>query len=321
MCEGITVLSLFDGISCGQIALQRSGIPVKAYYASEIKDIAIKVTMHHYPNTIQIGDVTKVSYSNGVLYTESKEYKVGTIDLLIGGSPCQDFSLLKQINQGKTLGLMGEKSRLFYEYLRLLNEVKPKYFLLENVKMSREREKELNDYLNVKAIYINSSLVSYQNRPRLYWTNIPGVKEPLDKHIDFQDYMERDEEKCRQYKVNRTPSREKMWNNGLGHTCIGACNNVTRSNKIFCITRKQDRFPNSGLIEFEDFCRYLTRSEIEGGQTLPIGYTDCLTYHQMQDVCGDGWTVDVISHIFSYLKPYLKQTYQQWLDDLLEVSE
>lgn len=141
MCEGITVLSLFDGISCGQIALQRSGIPVKAYYASEIKDIAIKVTMHHYPNTIQIGDVTKVSYSNGVLYTESKEYKVGTIDLLIGGSPCQDFSLLKQINQGKTLGLMGEKSRLFYEYLRLLNEVKPKYFLLENVKMSRERER------------------------------------------------------------------------------------------------------------------------------------------------------------------------------------
>lgn len=129
----------------------------------------------------------------------------------------------------------------------------------------------MNDYLNVKAIYINSSLVSYQNRPRLYWTNIPGVKEPLDKHIDFQDYMERDEEKCRQYKVNRTPSREKMWNNGLGHTCIGACNNVTRSNKIFCITRKQDRFPNSGLIEFEDFCRYLTRSEIEGGQTLPIG--------------------------------------------------
>lgn len=317
MSNGITVLSLFDGISCGRIALERSGIPVKAYYASEIKDIAIKCTMHHYPDTIQIGDVTKVSYSDGVLYTENKNYEVGNIDLLIGGSPCQDFSSLQYINQGKALGLLGTKSRLFYEYLRLLNEVKPKYFLLENVKMSRERESQLNDYLNVEAIHINSSLVSYQNRPRLYWTNIPGVKVPEDKHINFQDYMERDAEKCRPYKVNRTPSREKMWNNGLGHTCIGSCNNVTHAEKIYCITRKQDRFPNSGLIEFEDFCRYLTRAEIEGGQTLPIGYTDCLTYNQMQDVCGDGWTIDVIAHIFSYLRPYFEQTRLQWLDELL----
>ena len=194
------------------------------------------------------------------------------------------------------------KSRLFYEYLRLLHEVNPKYFLLENIKMSIEREQMLNDYLGVKAIHINSALVSYQNRPRFYWTNIPGVEEPQDRHVNFQDYIERDVEKCRPYKVNRTPSREKMWNEGRGHTCLGSCNNVTHSNKIYCITRKQDRFPNSGLVEFEDFCRYLTREEIERGQTLPIGYTDCLTYNQMQDVCGDGWTIDVISHIFNYIK-------------------
>ena len=296
------MLSLFDGISCGHIALERSGIPVKAYYASEIKNIAIKCTMEHYPDTIQIGDVTKVSFADGVLHTEKGNFEVGEIDLLIGGSPCQDFSLIKQIKTGFTLGLSGMKSRLFYEYLRLLHEVNPKYFLLENVKMSREREQMLNDYLGVKAIHINSALVSYQNRPRFYWTNIPGVEEPQDRHVNFQDYIERDVEKCRIYKVNRTPSRERMWNKGRGHTYLGSCNNVTHSNKIYCITRNQDRFPNSGLVEFEDFCRYLTREEIERGQTLPIGYTDCLTYNQMQDVCGDGWTIDVISHIFNYIK-------------------
>lgn len=302
MSNGITVLSLFDGISCGHIALERSGIPVKAYYASEIKNIAIKCTMEHYPDTIQIGDVTKVSFADGVLHTEKGNFEVGEIDLLIGGSPCQDFSLIKQIKTGFTLGLSGMKSRLFYEYLRLLHEVNPKYFLIENVKMSREREQMLNDYLGVKAIHINSALVSYQNRPRFYWTNIPGVEEPQDRHVNFQDYIERDVEKCRIYKVNRTPSRERMWNKGRGHTYLGSCNNVTHSNKIYCITRNQDRFPNSGLVEFEDFCRYLTREEIERGQTLPIGYTDCLTYNQMQDVCGDGWTIDVISHIFNYIK-------------------
>ena len=301
--NGITVLSLFDGISCGRIALERAGIPVKAYYASEIKDIAIKCTMHNYPDTIQIGDVTKVHYADGVLYSENGDYQVGKIDLLIAGSPCQDFSKLKYINCKTVLGLQGSKSRLFYEYLRLLREVNPAYFLLENVKMTKSNERLLTDYLGIEPIYINSALVSYQKRPRLYWTNIPGVTVPDDKHINFQDYIERDIEKCRPYKVNRTPYREKMWNNGNGHTVMGTCDNVTNAEKISCITRKQDKFPNNGLIAFEDFCRYLTREEIERGQTLPIGYTDCLRYNQMQDVCGDAWTVDVIAHIFSFL-PY-----------------
>ena len=300
--NGITVLSLFDGISCGRIALERAGIPVKAYYASEIKDIAIKCTMHNYPDTIQIGDVTKVHYADGVLYSENCAYEVGKIDLLIGGSPCQDFSSAQCIAGGRNAGLFGQKSRLFYEYLRLLREVNPTYFLLENVKMRKSNERLLTNYLGVEPIYINSALVSYQKRPRLYWTNIPGVTVPDDRHINFQDYIERDIEKCRPYKVNRTPTREKMWNNGQGHTVIGTCDNVTNAEKISCITRKQDGFPNSGLIAFEDFCRYLTREEIERGQTLPIGYTDCLTYNQMQDVCGDGWTVDVIAHIFSFCR-------------------
>ena len=294
----MNVLSLFDGMSCGQIALERADIKVDNYYASEIKKHAIKVTMENYPNTIQLGDVTKIQYKDGILYTENGKFNVGKIDLLIGGSPCQDFSLLK-VN-GK--GLDGDKSKLFYEYLRLLREVKPKYFLLENVKMNKESRKQLNQYLGVEGIDINSRLVSYQNRPRIYWTNIPNVTLPKDKNINFQDFKIVSKEICEKYKVKRTPSREKMWNNGNGRNSIGSCHNITNSEKIYCVTRKQDRCPNSGLIEFEDFCRYLTREELEMAQTVPVGYTNCVSYNQAQDLLGDGWTVDIIAHIFSFIK-------------------
>lgn len=294
---GINVLSLFDGMSCGQVALERIGVKVDRYFASEIKKHAIKVTMNNYPNTIQIGDVTKVSYKDGVLYTEQGNYIVGKIDLLIGGSPCQDFSILKA--NGK--GLEGDKSKLFYEYLRLLKEIKPKYFLLENVKMKKESEKQLNEYLGVEGLHINSSLVSYQNRPRIYWSNIPNITVPRDKGINFQDYIGKFGEDLEQYKVKRTPSREKMWNNGQGRNSFGTCDNKTNATKINCLTRKQDRSPNSGLIQYKDFCRYLTRRELEQGQTVPLGYTDCVSYNQAQDLLGDGWTVDVIAHILSYM--------------------
>ena len=296
--KGLVVLSCFDGVSCGQLALKRAGVRVDRYYASEIKAHAIKVTQHNFPDTIQVGDVTKLKGSD-----------LPKIDLLIGGSPCQDFSPLKWINW-ESKGLEGDKSALFYEYLRLLKELKPRYFLLENVKMKKESENQLNNFLGVKGVHINSNLVSYQNRPRIYWTNIPGyeldlfgsmIAQPEDKHINFQDYKDTAPEYCRQFKVNRTPSRERMWNNGNGRNGDGSCANVTNSEKVHCITRKQDRCPNSGLIECDDFCRYLTRHEIEQAQTLPIGYTDILTYWQMQDVCGDGWTVDVIAHIFKGL--------------------
>ena len=298
----MNVLSLFDGISCGQVALERVGIKVDNYYASEIKKHAIKVTKKHFPNTIQIGDVTKVKYKDGILYTENGDFKVGKIDLLIGGSPCQNFSIARTCMY-EIDGLKGDKSKLFYEYLRILKEINPDYFLLENVKMKKESYEELNSYLGVKGILINSELVSFQKRPRIYWSNIPNITIPKDKHINFQDYKDTDYDYCSQFKVKRTPSRERMWNNGQSHNNeLKSCANVTNSDKVFCLTRKQDRCPNSGLIEFDDFCRYLTRREIELAQTLPVGYTDDLTYGQMQDVCGDGWTVDVIAHIFSFLK-------------------
>lgn len=294
------ILSLFDGISCGQIALNRQGIPITRYYASEIKPSAIKVTKHNYPDTIHIGDVTKVRYENGILYTENGIFE-DKIDMVIGGSPCQDFSPLKWMNY-ESKGLEGEKSSLFFEYLRILREVEPTYFLLENVSMRTEAEEDLNEFLGQKGLHINSNLVSFQNRPRIYWTNIPKVTIPPDRHISFQVYKSSDYEYCKQYKLKRTPYREKMWNNGKGRNQFRlGCENITNADKINTLSRKQNRNPNSGLVEFEDFCRYLTREEIEKAQTLPAGYTSILSYPQMQDVCGDCWTVDVICWLFKNL--------------------
>jgi len=290
-------------MSCGQIALERAGFKVKKYFASEIKKHAIKCTKHNYPNTIHIGDVRKVKYKNGVLYSEVGEFKVGHIDLLIGGSPCQNFSFIRATSGNKIDGLNGDKSSLFYEFLRILKEVNPTYFLLENVKMKKESEKELNEYLGVEGIHINSNLVSYQHRERIYWTNIPKVTVPEDRNISFQDYKDTDYEYCKQFKVPYTPSRIKYWNNGLStKPTATTCPNVTYSDKIYCLTRKQDRCPNSGLVEFEDFCRFLTRRELELAQNVPVGYTNCVSYNQAQDLLGEGWTVDVIAHIFSFIK-------------------
>lgn len=301
------VLSLFDGISCGQVALKKIGINVTAYYASEIKKTAITVTKDNFPNTIEIGDVTQIHYSDGVLYTEKGIYSVGHIDLLIGGSPCQDFSIGSHLTTYKdhtalSYGLRGEKSKLFYEYLRILTEVQPTYFLLENVKMRKGSEEVLNHYLCVQGLHIDSSLVSYQKRPRIYWTNIPNVTIPEDKHISFQDYICTDIQQLEESKMKPTPSRLTMWNNGLSEkTSMYHCANITKADKIYCLTRNQDRCPNSGLIAYKDFCRYLTRSEIEQAQNLPINYTKSISYKQAQDVCGDGWTVDVIVHILKFL--------------------
>lgn len=296
------VLSLFDGISCGQIALERCGIKVDKYYASEIKPKAIEITQQHYPNTIQIGDVTKVSFKDGVLYTEKGNYNVGKIDLLIGGSPCQDFSCLKNTRWGDANGYYGEKSKLFWEYVRLLKEVKPKYFLLENVKMKKEYEINISNILGYTPTNINSSLVSFQTRNRLYWTNINKgiIPLPSDKNISLQDNLDTNINNLEEAKMNYTPSRIRMWNNGNGGK-LGACRNITNSDKCNCITRKQDRCPNSGLIAYKDFARFLTRTEIEKAQTLPLGYLKNCSYNQMCDLAGDGWTVDIISHIFALM--------------------
>ena len=163
----MNVLSVFDGMSCGQIALERAGLKIDKYFASEIDKNAIKVTQDNYPNTIQLGDVTKVTGDG-----------LPSIDLLIGGSPCQSFS-----NAGLRNGFDG-KSKLFYEYVRVLKETKPTYFLLENVKMKKEWQDIISKELGVEPIEICSSLFSAQQRKRLYWTNINVDLSKLPKSND-----------------------------------------------------------------------------------------------------------------------------------------
>ena len=281
----MNVLSLFDGMSCGQIALERTGFKVDKYYASEIKKIAIRCCMNNFPDTIQLGDVRGININD-----------LPIIGALIGGSPCQDISYLKHGSGG----IYGDKSGLFFEYYRVLKrlrEINPDIkFLLENVNGRKASIDVISNLLGVQPIRINSSLVSFQNRDRLYWTNIEGVGSPKDKHINFQDFKETNN--IDEYMVNKTPSRIKMWGNGVN----GKCPNVTDRGKINCLTRKQDRWNNSGLVEYGDFCRYLTVRECELAQTVPIGYTSCLSKNQAWDLLGDGWTVDVIAHILSYMK-------------------
>ena len=174
----MNVLSLFDGMSCGQIALNRAGFKINKYYACEIDKWAIQVTQTNYPNTIQLGDVTKVSALD-----------LPSLDLVIGGSPCQGFSFA-----GRQLNFEDPRSKLFFEFVRLLKEARVKNpnvkFLLENVKMKKEYQDVISQYLVVEPIEINSALVSAQNRVRFYWTNLEGVEQPTDKSIMLKDIIE-----------------------------------------------------------------------------------------------------------------------------------
>lgn len=303
--KGINVLSLFDGLGGARIALDRLNIPIKNYYASEIDKHAIKVAKHNWNDIQHIGDVTKVSFSNGYLTTESGTFYVGKIDLLTGGSPCTQFSSGAAMGLGGDgrVGLEGKDSKLFYEFLRIKKEIEaynPKLiFLLENVKMKKESKQALDDYLGIEGVYIDSKLVSFQKRIRGYWSNLP-ITRPQDKNISFQDFKEHGS--LDQYKLNPTPSRLRMWNEGNGNGGHKSCLNVTHLDKIQCLTTKQDRCPNSGLVAYDDFCRYLTRKELELAQTVPIGYTDCLSYNQACAVLGNGWCIDVICHILKNMK-------------------
>lgn len=281
----MNILSLFDGISCGQLALQRARIKIDNYFASEIDKNAIKVTQHHFPNTIQLGDITKLDVS-----------QLPKIDFLIGGSPCQDLSIGAKVRNG----IKGNRSSLFFNYADVYADLKIKNpslkFLLENVPMLQEDEDIITDLLEIKPIVINSNLISIQNRNRLYWTNL-NIGPIQDHYLSFQNIKDKEYNYCKQFKVNRTPSRELMWGNGNGK-----CPNVTHKDKINCITLKQDRWNNSGLVEFEDFCRYLTTNELEVGQTLPKNYCgNIVSKRQAEALIGNAWTVDVIAHIFSHL--------------------
>ena len=280
--EGINVLSLFDGMSCGQIALNRLGIKVSKYYASEIDKAPMKVTQHNYPETIQVGDVTKV-----------KGEDLPQIDLLIGGSPCQGFSFA-----GKKLNFEDPRSILFFEFARLLDECKPTYFLLENVKMKKEWQDVISDLLGVQPMRINSSKFTAAKRDRLYWTNIPNISEPIDKEISFDEINSNIDEWLEPERIERIAAWKAQQKPLKNATLIGS------KSKLPCLTARGYNQYHSGMILITngEKYRYLTNEEAEMAQGVPVGYTSICNDRERSHMLGNGWTVDVIAHIFSPLK-------------------
>ena len=355
----MNVLSLFDGMSCGQIALDQLNIMVDNYFASEIDKHAMKVTQYNYPNTIQIGDVKKVKSSD-----------LPKIDLLYGGSPCQGFSYA-----GKQLNFEDERSKLFFEFVRVLKEVKPKYFLLENVKMKQEYQDIITKYLGVEPVKINSKLFSAQSRERLYWTNIKIEELPKSNDTVIADILDLNIVNKRENKILMTKSdfKVKVRKNYIDKKELAS---FLRSHKNKTIKQIADftsapktmvehwfRLDNSFSIpqidywdklkkclnitsdeydkqitEFEiknntyDMAKriyhidgkhptlttltvgqrktitdgkelfYLTPLHCERLQTVPDDYTKIVSDRQRFKMLGNGWTVEVIKHIFKGLK-------------------
>lgn len=302
----MNVLSLFDGLSCGMIALERAGIPVSNYFASEIDKYAIKVSEKNYPNIIRLGDVTKVSYKDGVLYSEKGSWNIGKIDLLLAGSPCQGFSLA-----GKQLAFNDERSKLYFEFERILKEVNPKHFLLENVKMKQEYKDFISERLGVTPVAINSKVVSAQSRGREYWTNI-SFTQPVNKCITVKDVLDNysgnaisADDTTKQ--LNTLLSTSKYSDNyswcydtlgrilvtrpdGLKIQRIGRIAFGQHQTEIVtCVTTP---YVFDGKI-----IRKVTPEECEKLQTVPVGYTSCVSDSQRYKMLGNGWTVDVIAHI------------------------
>lgn len=227
------ILSLFDGMSCAQIALNRLGVNKYTYYASELDKYAIKVTQANYPSTIQVGDVTKL---------KGEDYQ--NIDLLVGGSPCQGFSFA-----GKQLNFDDPRSKLFFEFVRILKEVKPKYFLLENVRMKKEYQDVISGHLGVEPIMINSSLVSAQNRVRLYWTNIPGVTQPKEKNLILKDILEKKKVDDRYYLSDKIV---KGFKGGSG-AFKGRFNPMSKDKeKSYCLTARYYKMGRTDPYVIED---------------------------------------------------------------------
>jgi site-specific DNA-cytosine methylase len=265
------VISLFDGMSGGQLALKKADLNVSQYHACEIDKYAIKVTQANFPSTIQHGDVTKF---NPVAIPLRKRY-INKPDLLIAGAPCQDFSVA-----GRQLGHAGSRGKLFYEVIRIIDQCKPKYFFIENVKMRKESEKIFTDLLGVEPIEINSALVSAQNRKRLYWTNIPNVTQPTDQNILLKDVLE-----------NGYVDRDKSH-------CIDA--NYWKGGNLksyFEKHRRQLVFSN----HLPKHYRNLSPLECERLQGVPDNYTNYVSNTQRYKMLGNGFQVDTVAHILSFI--------------------
>jgi len=284
----MNVLSLFDGMSCGQIALNKLGIKYDNYFASEIDKYAIQVTQKNYPNTKQIGSVTEV-----------KGEDLPKIDLLIGGSPCQGFSIA-----GNKLNFDDDRSKLFFEFVRLKNELKPKYFLLENVKMKDEIANAIDELLGVKRVFIDSRDFTGHIRKRYYWTNLP-IDDIQSKEIKISDIIEDlPFDKDMDFFLDRTPyaptesydgiktinpkdnNGKQTWQRGRVYDVDGNCPTICASLYDLNITKNHKTW------------RKLTINECEKLQGVPKDYTKGVPKGEMGKMLGNGWTVDVIAHIF-----------------------
>jgi DNA-cytosine methyltransferase len=322
---GINVLSLFDGISCGRLALERAGIKVGKYYASEIDKYAIKVSEKNWPNIIQLGDIAKW-----------REWNIPKPDLIIGGSPCQGFSFA-----GGRLNFADPRSILFMGFADILKHYKPKNFLLENVFMDKASNDVISSTLGeiypecvtqnemfrsgrLEPILINSALVSAQNRNRLYWTNISNIQQPKDKGILLKDILENGlpaqavkygkivtrhnaPKGCcccaTDYKGLRNLKQSSISIVGYadikGHDLIHRVYGIDGKAPTLtavCGGQQQEKITQDGL-----YYRQLTPLEYERLQTLPDGYTDCVSKTRRYHAIGNGWTVDVVAHIFKNL--------------------
>lgn len=329
----MNVLSLFDGISCARVALERAGFYVENYYASEIDPFAIDVSSKNWPDTHHIGSVDQVTKKNF-----PHIFKKGYIDLLIGGSPCQDLSIAKKERRG----LDGDRSGLFWEYVRILKELKPKYFVLENVNSMPQSAKDIISIeLGVEPIMIDAALVSAQNRKRLFWTNIPNITLPSDRGIYLKDILEDgaipereksntirtggrgsghgdkhnwDEIKILQYR--RTYWRENKSgkvptltaNMGTGGNNVPYIQQVPRGRnpggpraldgKVPVLTSSS--YEHNNHLVLKDGKRKITPIECERLQCLPDNYTMGISNSQRYKTLGNAFNVDVISHIVSF---------------------
>lgn len=297
------VLSCFDGASCGQMALNHAGIPFKKYFASEINTDSIAITLKNYPKTIQLGDIMKI-----------KAKDLPKIDLIFAGSPCTDLSRagkqlgmatlcgIKVTNYEQYLKLKKEgkeftESCLFWEFIRLVKELKPKYFFLENTKMNSMWLYLITKELGVEPVLINSSLLSAQNRDRYYWTNLPGFVYPKDKGITF-DQIVSGGISCgkRGREVGRTSDNKKIWERNLTYRSDGKANCVVTS-------------PSStNLYEKNGIIQPITIEMAEKLQTWPIGYTNVpgLSKASKYHALGNGWTKNVIVHFLKCASKYYK---------------
>jgi site-specific DNA-cytosine methylase len=293
--RGMNVLSLFDGIACGRVALERAGIKVNKYYASEILKTASEVATKNYPDIIHLGDVT-----------DWEKWNLEDIDLIIGGSPCQGFSFA-----GRELNFTDPRSKLFFVFASIVKHYKPKFFLLENVVMQQKFQDVITTFMGVEPILINSNLVSAHTRKRLYWTNIP-VMQPADRGIELKDILieKASEAKPARITGRRLNAQGKRDDYNKSIPIIQYLE-VSDNKKAHCITTvekdsviayaKTGKHPKAYDEPSKNLWRSLTPIEVERLQTLPDDYTEGVPRTSRLKMLGSGWTVEVIKHILSGL--------------------